>query len=222
MSMIFSLIPLFASIVSLLFAGKLIRQFKNDRKNNSLLWTISMLFYAMSAFGEFYGLLVGMNPVIYKMYYISAVTLVAVMAVGQVYFISNKWGHIFLGLTGIGLLIFIVHTTIVSVDLTAFTAGTVVGGEAMPPDIRQFYPPILSGIGGIVLMLGAFWSWWKTRKRSPLMIVVGSLVLMAAGRLATLGYPQWLPLSELAGITIMYYGFIGAKQNRPQTSSTAV
>ncbi len=205
-NLFFSMIPLIASLVSLVFAWNLWRQYRVHRRNSPLLWAVSMLLYAIAAFGEFYGLLFGMNVFMYKLYYISAVSLVAVMAAGQVYFMSTKWGHAFLAVTGVGFLAFVLHTTLSPVNVEALSAvGSVVGGEAMPAGLRKIYPPILSGIGGTVLLLGAFWSWWKSRRRSPLLIMVGSLVLMAAGRLAKMGYPEWLPLSELLGITIMYY-----------------
>lgn len=222
-NLFFSLIPLIASFVSLLFAWKLWQQYAAHKKNSSLLWAVSMFLYAVGAFGEFYGLLLGMNVFMYKLYYISAVSLVAVMAAGQVYLLSKKWGHVFFAVTSVGFLAFVLQTAMTPIDVDALAAaGSVVGGEAMPSGIRKIYPPILSGIGGTVLLLGALWSWRKTHKRSPLMIVIGSLVLMAAGRLAKMGYPQWLPLSELLGITIMYYGFIGVKENPSQNSSSTV
>jgi hypothetical protein len=42
-----------------------------------------------------------------------------------------------------------------------------------------------------------------------LFIAGGALILSAVGRLATLGYPEWLPIGELAGILVIFYGVYG-------------
>ncbi|WP_018133017.1 hypothetical protein [Effusibacillus pohliae] len=213
-------IALLASVTALVFAWKLLQRFQQRRTSSFLWWSVSMILYSLAAFGEFYGLLFGMNVPVYKAYYFAAVSLVAVMAVGQVYFLSQKWGRVFLGLTSAGLLAFLVHIATVAVDESVLAqTGTVIGGDAMPKVIRTIYPPILSGIGGTVLLLGAAWSWWKTRRRQPLMVVAGSLVLMVVGRLAKLGYPEWLPLGELIGISVMYYGVLQTKQNEVSQSA---
>lgn len=218
-----SLVAVLASLIALMFAWRLTVQYRKRKKTSLLLWAVAMGLYALAAFGEFYGLAFGMTPLIYKAYYFGAVSLVAVMAAGQVYFVSEKWGPVFLGTAAVGLIAFLAHLGMVAVDAALLPgAGTVAGGEAMPPAIRKVYPPLLSGIGGTVLILGAFLSWWKTRRRPALMIVAGALVLMAAGRLAKMGFPQWLPLSELIGIAIMYYGVAGSQQNTPQTSASGV
>jgi hypothetical protein len=83
-----------------------------------------------------------------------------------------------------------------------------VGGEALQKGsvIRTVFPPLLSGVGGLILIVGPLWSFFKNRFVGNLYIAGGALVLSAVGRLAKMGYPEWLPLGELVGIAVIFYG----------------
>lgn len=205
-----SLVPLGAVVIALLFAGLLWRQYAARKKLYQLWWAISMLSYACASFGEFFALAFGWNVPMYKFYYFNAVSLVALMAAGEVYMLfKNRTGHIYLALTLLVMAVFLILLLPVTPDASVLAKhDAAIGGNALAAGsvIRSVFPPVLSGIGGMILILGPLYSWWKTRFTPNLFIAVGALILSAAGRLAALGNPAFLPLAELLGIAIIYYG----------------
>lgn len=166
--------------------------------------------FTLAAFGEFYSEWKGFNHFIYKLYYFPAITLVPVMAAGTLYLLlrKNRWiAHLFLLYTVVLSIWMFVLLIPVIPDEKILGQTIAIGGEGMPDYIRRFSFP-LSGIGGIVLILGALISWWKTRFKGNLYIAAGAIVMSLGGKLATMGLTTWLPLSELLGILLLYYGVV--------------
>ncbi|MGZ4105915.1 MAG: hypothetical protein ACXVDE_00845 [Tumebacillaceae bacterium] len=205
-----SLVPLGAALIALWFAVLLLRQYAGRKRLYQLWWAISMLSYAFASFGEFYALAYGWNVPMYKFYYFNAVSLVAVMAAGEMYMLfKNRVGHVYLVLMLLTMAAFLVLLVQVTPDANMLLQhDAAIGGNALEKGslIRSVFPPVLSGVGGMILILGPLYSWWRSRYTPNLFIALGALLLSAAGRLAVLGYPEWLPIAELIGIAIIYYG----------------
>jgi hypothetical protein len=216
-----SLVPLGAALIALWFAVLLLRQYAGRKRLYQLWWASSMLSYAFASFGEFYALAYGWNVPMYKFYYFNAVSLVAVMAAGEMYMLfKNRVGHVYLALMLATMAVFVVLLLQVTPDTNMLMRNdAAIGGNALEKGslIRSVFPPVLSGVGGMILILGPLYSWWRSRYTPNLFIALGALLLSAAGRLAVLGYPEWLPLAELIGIAIIYYGVArgnGAKRQQ--------
>ncbi|TCS82073.1 hypothetical protein [Tepidibacillus fermentans] len=204
------IIPLIASIISFLLTWSLVKQYIERKKIHQLLYSLSLSMFTLAAFGEFYSEWKGFNHFIYKLYYFPAITLVPVMAAGTLYLLlrKNRWiAHLFLLYTVVLSIWMFVLLIPVIPDEKILGQTIAIGGEGMPDYIRRFSFP-LSGIGGIVLILGALISWWKTRFKGNLYIAAGAIVMSLGGKLATMGLTTWLPLSELLGILLLYYGVV--------------
>jgi hypothetical protein len=171
-------------------------------------YSVSLLMFTIAVFTEFYAYAFGWTIGIYKLYYLLALSLVAFMGVGTLYLLTWKWvGHLFLAYT-------VTLTTLLWVQLggapldTALlmNADAAIGGEAiLSAQVRSFSIG-LSAVGGMILLLGALFSWWKTRAAGNLYIAAAALILSLGGRLAKMGFPLFLPMSELIGIVMLYYG----------------
>ncbi|MBL0385399.1 hypothetical protein JJB07_01955 [Tumebacillus sp. ITR2] len=208
-----SWVPLGASLISLWFAVLLFRQYTGRKRLFQLWWSISMLSYACASFGEFYALAFGWSSAMYKFYYFNAVSLVAIMAVGEMYMLFKaKVGHLYLVvmIALMAALAFLLTTAVPDPAVMGHNDAAI-GGNALPKGsvIRSVFPPILSGVGGMILIFGPLWSWWKTRFTGNWFIAAGAVILSLVGRLAVLGYPEWLPLGELVGIVVIFYGVFG-------------
>jgi hypothetical protein len=202
-----------ASLVSLWFAVLLFRQYAGRKRLFQLWWAISMLSYAGASFGEYYALAFGWGAPMYKFYYFNAVSLVAIMAAGEMYMLFRaKVGHVYLALTLALMAVFAYLLIGVTPDSAVLAQNdAAIGGDALQKGsvIRSVFPPILSGVGGLILIFGPLWSWWKTRFTGNLLIAGGAVILSLVGRLAVLGYPEWLPIGELLGIVVIFYGVFG-------------
>lgn len=213
-------LPLLTSIVAFVFTAALARQYLERRKFHQLLWTIAMLFYGVSALMEFL-----MNPdilgpsvIAFKVYYILSAPLVGLLGAGVMYLLASKRkADYFLGLMvllSVGLLI---QGSITPLDREvivesfngplgeAFRAAT----HAYPMSVRIF-AIVTNIIGGLVLILGALWSFLRDRRRTyNILIFIGGLLPMIGG--AALGFfnePSLFFILELGGTVFLYLGFL--------------
>ncbi|WP_339060855.1 hypothetical protein [Tepidibacillus marianensis] len=202
------IIPLIATLISLRLTYSLARQYLERKKTHQLLYAISLFLFTIAAFGEFFAEWKGFTPFMYKLYYFPAITLVPVMASGTLYLLvrEKRWiPHIFLIYSAILSIWMLILLIPVIPDPNVIGQNISVGGQGMPTFIRKFSFP-LSGIGGIVLIVGALASWWKTRYKGNLWIAGGAIVMSFGGKLSQMGLAEWLPVSELLGIILLYYG----------------
>ncbi|MDB5083269.1 MAG: hypothetical protein JWN30_155 [Bacilli bacterium] len=221
------LAPIFAalaSVVSFVFAVQLVVQYAQKHKVYQLWWAISMFLYAVSSFEEFYAPVYGWTADGYRMYYFSAISLVAVMAVGQVFMtFSKRIAAAFAGISLIALALFLIYVLRepLLIDHLQAATGTVAGaGFASESIPRIVFAPILDGIGGILLILLPILSWWKTKRFTPLFVGIGAIVLSLAGSLSHLGLEALLPLAELVGVTVIFYGVSSRQSIRTQLMRT--
>lgn len=204
------LIPLLSAVISFSLFVSLAKQFIKKKKIHHFLYALSIFMFAIATTSEFFAEYRGFTPLLYKTYYFSAITLVAIMAAGTVYLVNRnkKWiSHLFLfyvATLSIWLLIRIIPSQPI-IDITGLDIS--IGGDAMPYSVRWFSFP-LSAIGGMVLIFGALFSYWRTKYKGNLFIAGGAVVMASAGRLAAIGLTSFLSLSELIGIILLYYGVI--------------
>lgn len=202
------IIPLIAAIISFIFGIGLVKQYRLKKQPFQTWWASAMFLYSFATLMEAYANLFAFGTISYKLYYFAAVSLVAVMASGQMYLFSKSAGRWF----GIGTLLIMLLFAILLVgaptDVSVFAQQDItVAGTALGSPVRPWFPILLSAIPGVIMIVGPLLSWWKSRKKAPLYIAAGALVLSMAGESAKLGFPDLLIVSELIGISIMYFGF---------------
>jgi hypothetical protein len=212
------IIPLGASIISIVFSISLFTQWSRNRKGYTFWYAISMVMFSIAVFAEFYAGLLGWSLSVYKIYYFFAISLVAFMGAGTVYLLAKKgWGHAFLAYALLGSTLFLIRLSTAPVD-TALLAHTdiTVGGAAILSDEARSYSIWLSAVGGVVLLVGAIYSWWRTRYAGHLFIALSALTMSLGGRLAKMDLPLFLPITELVGISLLYYGVIWLQRKHQQ------
>jgi hypothetical protein len=198
----------------------LARQYLERKKFHQIIWTIAMLFYAITAFMEFL-----MNPdilgpsvIAFKVYYILAAPLVGLLGAGVVYLLASKRkADIFLGIIGVFCVALLITGVMAPLDEAviveafegplgeAFHAAV----DAYPMTVRR-WAIITNIIGGFALILGALWSFLKDRRRTyNLLIFVGGVMPMIGGSaLAFFDEPSLFFLFELGGTVFLFLGFI--------------
>jgi hypothetical protein len=215
-----NILPLFTTIVAGAFTYSLCRQYMERRKIHQLLWSIAMLFYAVSALMEFLMNrdILGPSVLAFKVYYILSAPLVGMLGSGVVYLLARKKiADAFTALMVILSIALLITGSIQPIDQTVL-AEAFQGplGEAFhdavqayPMSVRR-YAIITNIIGGLVLIGGALWSYIKDRRRTyNLWIFIGGLMPMIGGSaLAFFHQPDLFFLFELAGTVFLYWGFI--------------
>ncbi len=210
----FSFFPLLATIVSLVFAGMTAKQYRERRKPYQLLWTISFFFFGFATFGEFYSTVWGWTPLLYRLYYVSSASLVAMMGAGTVYLLTQRrLAHGFLAYTVLVFLAFLVQALRAELITANFVPGIVVAGKAMPSSVRIF-SPLLTIPGTLALFGGAIYSWWRTKTTHNLYIALGAAILAGSGGAARGGQAQFLYIGELIGLVVLLWGFLKSREVR--------
>jgi hypothetical protein len=221
--------PLITSLVALIFAVLVLRQYLQRRGTHQLVWAIALFIFSFAAFCEFYSEVWGWPVLLYKVYYVTAAALVAYLGLGTIYLIwKRRVGNIFLGIFLVLTTAMLIAALTASVDTTALQErGVTVAGKAMPGHVRLF-SPLHTVPGTLALVGGALYSvylFWRRRQRlayrisANILIALGAMVIAAAGSMARAGQTAWLYPAEMVGTVLMFIGFLqaGTLRDRPRT-----
>ncbi|KKM10414.1 hypothetical protein SY88_13825 [Clostridiales bacterium PH28_bin88] len=204
--------PLATSLLALVFALLLLRQFLERRRIHQLVWAWAFWLFFFAAFAEFYSEVWGWNTSLYKGYYVAAAALVAYLGAGTVYLILGRGvGHLFtLVVTALSLLM-LSRALGANVMVNAFVPGKVVAGQAMAPEVRVL-SPLLTIPGSLALLGGALYSWARGRAVHNLFIAAGTIIIAGAGGAARFGMPSLLYGSEMVGLFLLFHGFLKSRE----------
>ncbi len=159
--------------------------------------------------------IMGGNVLTYKLYYVFAAPMVALLGAGTLYLLTHKpWGKYFLIYTVTLLVPFLAFGFMASVDLGEdIKEFSEIAGGAMPQYVRYF-SPLFTVPGAIFLIGGALYSFWldKTRKYS-LLIALGGIFHSSGGSLARFGNPTFLNLFGTIGILLLFLGFLLSREH---------
>ena len=212
--------PLIAFVVCLAFAVLVLRQYFQRKKVHQLIWTIALLITVFGIFSEFYSEIWGWPVLLYRLYYVAAASLVAFLGLGTAYLILPKRiAHVFLAAFLLITALFLWTSLKASVDTAKLVAGVTVAGAAMPGKVRLF-SPLLTIPGTGLLLGGAIYSvlFFLKKRKFPyrvwanIFIAAGAIIIAAAGSFARAGQTQYLYPAEMAGITLLFIGFLTAKK----------
>lgn len=215
--------PLATAILGFVYVGLLAKQYVERRKMHQLMWAIGFLFYAVAAVMEFWSEMTGVwDAGVYRIYIVLAASLVGFLGNGTLYLITKKriWGDLYLGLNLVLLAIFLWGTETAVLIQANLQPGIVVGGTAL--GASGTFPRIMSlpfNIPGSLLLLGGaifsiikFWPKPAFRYRvwANVLIIIGTLMIAAAGSMARLGVSGGLYAGEMVASAFLLWGFLKA------------
>jgi hypothetical protein len=219
--------PLAATAVALGFAVALGRRFLERRQPYLAAWTVSLLMYAVASLAVAAGALFGWNRALFEVYWIfGAVLNVPLLAAGEVQLLARR--RSVATATWIVLLFIAAYTIAVTRGAAVHAAalseqlpsGKEVFGDGTP---AHRLPQLISIPSYLVLVGGAAWSAWQMRGRrelrdrftGTLLIAFGATITAAAGStFAALGNLPLFSISLLAGVGVMFLGFLRATRVR--------
>jgi hypothetical protein len=226
------LFPLLATLVALVFAAALGRQWLARHRPYLALWTIALLMYSIASFALFRGALSEWHRADFQVYWLfGAVLNVPFLAVGEVYLlVHNKAVQVLALLALIFVCAYafnVVRTAHVVQDSLSvrLPSGKDVFGDGTP---AHRLPQYISIPSYIVLLVGTGWSAWKMRGAPQLRerfwgtlgIAVGASVVAGAATFAAWGRLEMFSISLLAGICIMFWGFLRASRRSAPAETT--
>jgi hypothetical protein len=216
-----SYVPLITCIVSFIFAVTVLDQFFARRKPYQLLWAIGLFMYSFSTFTEFWWNVYGHVDILYRFWYlIGAVLVAAYLGQGTLYFLMRRRNaNIIMALLGVATIYATARILTVNIDISGLTKLTGVG--IMPIDVRAIITPLFNAFGTFALVGGAIYSafiFWRKhilphRVVANVLIALGALLPAAGGiHMSVNGNLNLFFLLELAGVIIMFIGFLRTKE----------
>ena len=221
------ILPLAAAVVGLIFAATLLRRPDDRRRPHRVLWAVAMIMYSIASATVALGAASGWSRVEFLVYWaLGAVLNVPFLAAGEVVLVFRR--SAVLSMSVLVLLALSIATvaavTNATVDVVALTrelpSGKLVFGDG---SLAFRLPQLISIPSYLVLVVGALWSAWSMRGRpelrdrfvGTLLIVLGATVIAAAGSaFAAAGDLPAFSAALLAGITVMFWGFLRASRTR--------
>jgi hypothetical protein len=227
-------LPALTTLISLVFAGQVLRQYRSRAKPHQLAWGLALLFYAVAAFPEVTGSLNGWHGLEFKIYYLfGGILLVPWLALGtsELLLQSPRLRPARLGYRGFVALITVVGT--VAVLLAPLHSGHL-GGTDVPINCTLWCSPksetgylLANGVaalsaaigniaGTIVLAVGAGLSAYRTYRAGlprnltvgNVLILAGALVPASVASLTRVGNYEFFYAAQAAGIAIIFAGFL--------------
>jgi hypothetical protein len=212
--------PLTAALVAALFAGALMRRYVGSRRPYELVWALALLMYAGAS-------LAGTSGEFRVYWALGAVLNVPFLAAGELDLLIQRRG---VRWTLYVLLAFITAYTIAVVRTAEIPHETALAQD-LPSGKEVFgdgtaahrLPQVVAIPAYLVLLGGTLWSAWRMRGRpelqdrfwGTLVIAFGATIIAGFGSaFAALGHLVPFSLSLLAGICVMFLGFLRAARRR--------
>jgi hypothetical protein len=229
--------PLLAAAVAFVFALALARQYLARRRSYQAFWAVALLMYAVASAAVALGALNGWSAAGFRVYWaLGAVLNVPFLAQGELDLLIRRpavrWGLYVVLAFVTAYTIAVVRTA--SVHASALMQDLPSGKEVFGDGTAAHRLPQLISIPAyLVLVGGAAWSAWRMRGRPELRdrfwgtlgIALGATVIAGFGSaFAALGLLLAFSIALLAGISVMFVGFLRASRSpRPyaEPSSTA-
>jgi hypothetical protein len=220
--------PLAAAVVALGFAVALGRRFVERRQAYLAVWCGALVMYAVASLAVAAGALAGWSRTLFEIYWIlGAVLNVPLLAAGEIQLLGRS--RLLDSVIWVVLAFVFAYTIAVTrgarIDAGALAeqlpSGKEVFGDGSP---AHRLPQLISIPSYLVLVAGAGWSAWRMRGRpdlrdrftGTLLVAAGATVTAAAGSaFAAVGNLPAFSLSLLAGVAVMFMGFLRATRSRP-------
>jgi len=219
-------IPILSTLVSFAFVVAVFNRYRLRKGAHLLLWGVGLILYGLGTLSEVI-LGITFNALVLKIWYLSGAMLTAAwLGQGTIFLLVRRRGIA----AGLMLILAVLSLASLTLILAAPVTGAAAAYDVSQPISGQ-YKEILTRSGAIIaltivlnlygtlgLVGGALYStylFWRKRVLvermwGNILIAAGALMPAMAGSFIKAGLVDWLYLSELVGVVLMYLGFIRA------------
>jgi hypothetical protein len=233
-------LPFLSTLITFAFAAAVFTRYLKRRGLHLLFWTIGLLFFGIGTLSEvvlgftFSGLML-------RLWYLSGAMLTAAwLGMGSLHLLVRKRGVVWT-LTGFLAAVSLLAAVLVLIApltpaATSYNVAIAISSQYTNILTRSGLTILLTILlniyGTLTLIGGAIYSaviFWRkhvlfNRMIGNVLIAIGALAPAMGGSFVKLGLPDLLYLSELAGVVLMYIGFVQAttapvRESIPATAS---
>ncbi len=218
------LLPILASVVALVFAFELTRQYRRRRRPHALAWALALGLFGVASAMVGLGVSAGWSPPVFAVYWIAGALLnVPLLAVGQLMLLDPRRTVLYWTLAGVFAVWSVSFTLLAGFNSQALAAATqeraiplgkhVLGGTTAYGLIGPF------NATSLIVVIGSIWSAVRSRRWAILLIALGVVVAAAGSSAVGAGRDFLFSVLLAAGVSIMYLGFRAA--SKPPRRSVA-
>jgi len=220
-----ALISFVSSVVAFSFAAMVFRQFFRRRRPYQAVWALALAIFGAGVAVECVANFTGWTLVEYRLWFLFGATFAAaILGLGSCYLMlpprAAQLASAFVLVAG-AWAVFRISTVPIQAALVIPRHG-----QALPPAVQAIPGDVTAAVVGLnvfgtaALVGCALWSAWTLWRRGDgprrvaanALIAAGALIVAGSGSLAGLGHSEYLFLGELAGISIIFAGFLCAEQ----------
>jgi len=202
------------AVVSLGLGGVFFRQHRARQRTHALWWSIAFLVIGAATVLQVAAFATGgFSSASFRAYALLAAAVPGLMGVGSMYLL---WPRRALAYT-ILILALVVMTAVGALGgpehaamLTRVAYASRQVTLVLPSTLTLLGFALLGAIGAAALVLGALWSWWRTRFVFNLGIAAGGIVFSLADTLAAYGIPALFFVAEIAGVLLIYWAVVNS------------
>jgi hypothetical protein len=238
-------IPALTVVISLVFAGQVLNQYRVRGRPHQLAWGLALLFYAAAAFPEVTGSLTGWTDIGFRIYYLmGGIMLVPWLALGtsELLLRSDRTRLLRLayrvfvsGITLLGLAAVIIAPlhgshltgTTIPINCTMWCSPSSETGYVLANGLAALAAAVGNIVGTVVLVVGAGYSAYRAYRArlhrnlvlGNLLILAGAIEVAAIASLTRINLYTLFYAGQAAGIAIIFGGFLligAAAQARTQ------
>jgi hypothetical protein len=217
-SVIHSLLPVAAALLSLLFALLLALSFRARPAGQKGLWAVGFLLFAVATACEAIAQRTGWTPGLFRAYYLAGgVLTVAYLGAGSAWLLLPRRARdVLLGALALATLAALVTVLVAPVDMhtLARTASGRPPANGALAGHAFLWAAALNTFGSVFLIGGSLYSIARRQRvRTNVWIGSGALVVALATGMSRLGDYSFVYAGELVGIALMFAGFrlVGAR-----------
>ena len=240
-------IPALTVVISLVFAGQVLNQYRVRGRSHQLAWGLALLFYAVAAFPEVMGSLSGWNEIDFRIYYFfGAIVLVPWLALGTAELLLRgdrarpvrlAYRALVALITLVGLAAVVIAPlhgghlagTTIPINCTMWCSPASETGYTLANGLAALSAAIGNIVGTLVLVVGAGVSAFRAYRAGlhrnlvvgNLLILAGALEVAAIASLTRINLYTLFYAGQAAGIAIIFGGFLligAAAQARTQAA----
>jgi hypothetical protein len=219
-------ISILSTIVTFIFAVAVFSRYRYKKGKHLLLWGIGLVFYGLGTLTEVI-LSFTFSPIVVKVWYLCGAMLTAAwLGQGTVFLLIRRRNvapalAVVLAVVSLLALVLVMAAPVTSAA-AAFNTGAPVSVQYQDILTRSglitLLTILLNVYGTLTLVGGAIYSaflFWRkkvliNRLVGNILIAAGALMPAMAGSFVKAGLTDWLYLSELLGVLLMYIGFLQA------------
>jgi hypothetical protein len=224
-------LPILSTVVTFIFAAAVLSRWQYKHPRHLLFWGLGLVWYGLGTLSEVV-LAFTFNAFFLKLWYLAGAMLTAAwLGQGTIYLLVRRRG---VANTLAVILLLASLAALVLVMLAPITPAAAGYNPAAP--VSEQYKDILVRSGAITVLTillniygtlalvggaiySAFLFWRKkvliNRVLGNLLIAGGALMPAMAGSFIKAGLADWLYISELLGVILMYCGFLLATSTKP-------